>query len=106
MELKHAHEEEVTEHDNGHIHKIVCYQDGCQQPFRVIQKFTNFLVRGMFLLVNGIQVGRRKREKGISEAEAKPDTNNSKPANTMAMIAEIVGLCTDIPLKTFANWHK
>ena len=92
MKLKHAHEKEVTEHDNGHIHKIVCYQDGCQQPFRVIQKFTNFLVRGMFLLVNGIQVGRRKREKGY--------------ANTMAMIAEIVGLCTDIPLKTFANWHK
>jgi len=47
-----------------------------------------------------------REKKAISEAEAKPDTNNSKPANTMAMIAEIVGLCTDIPLKTFANWHK
>ena len=64
MKLEHTHEEEVAEHDNGHIHKIVCYQDGCQQPFRVIQEFTNFLVRGVFLLVNGVQVGWRKREKG------------------------------------------
>ena len=106
MKLKHTHEEEVTEHDNGHIHKIVCYQDGCQQPFRVIQKFTNFLVRGMFFSSMAFRSDGEREKKAISEAEAKPDTSNSKPANTMAMIAEIVGLCTDIPLKTFANWHK
>ena len=106
MKLKHTHEEEVAEHDDSHIHKIVCYQNGCQQPFRILQKFTNFLIRWVFLLINGTQAGWRKREKAISEAEAKPDTSNSKPANTMAIIAEIVGLCTDIPLKTSANWHK
>ena len=42
----------------------------------------------------------------ISEAEAKPEASKSKPANTMATTAEIEGVCTDIPLKTSANWHK
>ena len=44
--------------------------------------------------------------KAISEADAKPETSKSKPANTMATTAEIEGVCTDIPLKTSANWHK
>ena len=42
----------------------------------------------------------------ISEADEKPETSKSKPANTMATMAEIEGVCTDIPLKTSANWHK
>ena len=45
-------------------------------------------------------------KKAISEADAKPETSKSKPANTMATMAEIEGVCTDIPLKTSANWHK
>ena len=45
-------------------------------------------------------------KKAISEAEAKPDTIKRRPANTMAMIADTVGVCTEIPLKTSANWHK
>jgi hypothetical protein len=46
------------------------------------------------------------QKKAISEADAKPETSKSKPANTMATTAEIEGVCTDIPLKTSANWHK
>lgn len=47
-----------------------------------------------------------REKKAISEAEAKPETSRRNPANTIAMIAEIEGACTDIPLKTSANWHK
>ena len=45
-------------------------------------------------------------KKAISEAEAKPETSKSKLAKIIAIIAEIEGACTDIPLKTSANWHK
>jgi len=70
-------------------------------------KLRNFLVRRIVSSRQWHSGRTEEREKkAISEAEAKPDTSNSKPANTMAMIAEIVGLCTDIPLKTSANWHK
>ena len=65
-----------------------------------------FSSEGCFFSSMAFRSDGEREKKAISEAEAKPDTSNSKPANTMAMIAEIVGLCTDIPLKTFANWHK
>lgn len=45
-------------------------------------------------------------KKAISAAEAKPDTSSSPPASTMAIRAEIEGVCTVIPLNTSANWHK
>ena len=45
-------------------------------------------------------------KKAISEAEAKPETSKSKLAKIIAITAEIEGACTDIPLKTSANWHK
>ena len=40
------------------------------------------------------------------EAEAKPEASRSTPANTMAIIAEIEGVFTVIPLKMSANWLK
>ena len=61
---------------------------------------------GCFFSSMALRSDGEREKKAISEAEAKPDTSNSKPANTMAIIAEIVGLCTDIPLKTSANWHN
>ena len=42
----------------------------------------------------------------IYEAEAKPDASRSTPASTMAIIAEIEGVFTVIPLKISANWLK
>ena len=45
-------------------------------------------------------------KKAISEAEAKAEASRSTPANTMAIIAEIEGVCTEIPLKMSANWLK
>ena len=47
-----------------------------------------------------------REKKAISEADAKPETSNNTPANTMAITAEREGACTDIPLETSANWHK
>ena len=45
-------------------------------------------------------------KKAISDAEANPDTSKRRPANTMAIIDDTVGVCTTISLKTSANWHK
>ncbi|EDM20204.1 hypothetical protein BACCAC_02371 [Bacteroides caccae ATCC 43185] len=45
-------------------------------------------------------------KKAISEAEAKPEASRSTPASTMAIIAEIEGVFTVIPLKISANWLK
>lgn len=47
-----------------------------------------------------------REKKAISEAEANPDASKSTPAKTMAIIAEIEGTVTVIPLKKSANWHK
>ena len=93
--MEHIHKEEVAEHDYGYIHEVVRNQNRCQQTFAVVQQITDFLIRRMLSL-----------RYCISEADAKPETSKSKPANTMATTAEIEGVCTDIPLKTSANWHK
>ena len=45
-------------------------------------------------------------KKAISEAEAKPEASRSTPASAMAIIAEIEGVFTVIPLKMSANWLK
>ena len=46
-------------------------------------------------------------KKGFNlEAEAKPEASRSTPASTMAIIAEIEGVFTVIPLKISANWLK
>ena len=42
-------------------------------------------------------------KKAISEAEAKPEASRSTPVSTMAIIAEIEGVFTVIPLKISAN---
>ena len=42
-------------------------------------------------------------KKAISEAEAKPEASRSTPASTMAIIAEIEGVFTVIPLKNFSQ---
>ena len=47
-----------------------------------------------------------REKKAISDAEAKPEANKSKPARIMATIAEKEGAVTVTPLKTSANWHK
>ena len=47
-----------------------------------------------------------REKKAISEAEAKPDTNNNTPAKTMQIKADKEGAVTEILLKTSANWHK
>lgn len=106
MKLKYIHEKEVTEHDNGYVHEIIRDQNRSQQTFCVFQQFTDSLIRRVFLFCYYTEIRRRERKNAISEADAKPETSRSKPANTMAMIAGIEGACTDIPLKISANWHK
>ena len=106
MKLEHIHKEEVAEHDYGYIHEVVRNQNRCQQTFAVVQQITDFLIRGCFLSAIAFRSDGEREKKAISEADAKPETSKSKPANTMATTAEIEGVCTDIPLKTSANWHK
>ena len=65
-----------------------------------------FSSEGCFLSAIAFRSDGEREKKAISEADAKPETSKSKPANTMATTAEIEGVCTDIPLKTSANWHK
>ena len=45
-------------------------------------------------------------KKAISEAETKPDANNSNTANTIAMIAPIEGGVTTTPSNKSAKRHK
>ena len=88
----------------GYIHEVVCNQNRRQQTFTVIQQITDFLIRRMLSLRYCISGLTEKREKkAISEADAKPETSKSKPANTMATTAEIEGVCTDIPLKNICQ---
>ena len=61
---------------------------------------------GCFFSAITLRSDGESEKNAISEADAKPETSRSKPANTMAMIAGIEGACTDIPLKISANWHK
>ena len=42
----------------------------------------------------------------LRDPEAKPEASRSTPASTMAIIAEIEGVFTVIPLKISANWLK
>ena len=69
-------------------------------------KLLIFSSEGCFLSAIAFRSDGEREKKAISEADAKPETSKSKPANTMATTAEIEGVCTDIPLKTSANWHK
>ena len=106
MEDKHIHEKEIAEHDNSHVHKVISDQYRRQKAFGITKKCTYFFIGRMIAFVNIIPVRRRKREKAISEAEAKPEASRSTPANTMAIIAEIEGVSTVIPSKMPANWLK
>ena len=63
MEYKHIHKEEIAEHDNGYVHKIISNQYRCQQTFGIIQKKAYLFVSRMFAFVNIILVRGRKREK-------------------------------------------
>ena len=47
-----------------------------------------------------------REKKAISEAEANPETTNSKPPKIIATIADKEGECTVTPLKKVASWHK
>lgn len=58
-----------------------------------------FSSEGCFLSAIAFRSDGEREKKAISEADAKPETSKSKPANTMATTAEIEGVCTDIPLK-------
>ena len=73
MKDKDIHEEEVTEHDNGNIHKVVCDKNGCQQTFGVCEQIADFPIRRMIAFFYIIQIGRRKWEESDSDAEAKPE---------------------------------
>ena len=53
-----------AEHDYGHIHKVIAYQDGGQQIFRTLQKAANLHVDRLVLLPNLVEVVRTQREEG------------------------------------------
>lgn len=47
-----------------------------------------------------------REKKAFSEAEVKPETNNSRIAESNAISAKKEEEFTVTPLKTVANWHK
>ena len=49
-------EAEVEDDDDGHIHQIVADEDGCEEPFAIVQELGHLLVRGMFFFVYGTSV--------------------------------------------------
>lgn len=106
MKDKDIHEEEVTEHDNGNIHKVVCDKNGCQQTFGVCEQIADFPSEGWLPSSISFRSEGESEKKAISDAEAKPEASRSKPARIMAIIADNEGVFTDIPLKISANWHK
>ena len=69
-------------------------------------KFLIFSSEGCFPSSMALKSEGDNEKNAISEAEAKPEASKSTPAKTMAIIAEIEGACTVIPLKISANWHK
>ena len=70
------------------------------------KRLSIFSSAGCFFSSNAFKSDGEREKNAISEADAKPETSKRIPAKTMATIAEIEGNCTDIPLKTSANWHK
>ena len=60
MKHEYIHEEEVAEHDNGHIHKIVSDQYRSQKPFGISKECADLFVSRMIVFVNIIQVRRRE----------------------------------------------
>lgn len=69
-------------------------------------KLLIFTSEGCFFSAMAFKSDGESEKNAISEAEAKPETSSNKPANTIAMMAEIEGKCTVTPLKISANWHK
>ena len=69
-------------------------------------RFLIFPSEGCFPSSTEFKSDGESEKNAISEAEAKPEASKSTPANTMAIIAETEGVCTVIPLKISANWHK
>ena len=59
-----------------------------------------------FLSAIAMRSAGESEKNAISDADAKPETSKSKPANTMETMADTEGACTVIPLNTSANWHK
>lgn len=106
MKQEHIHKEEIAEHNNRYVHKIVRNQYRSQQAFRIIQQIPDFSSEGCFPSSMALKSEGDNEKNAISEAEAKPEASKSTPAKTMAIIAEIEGACTVIPLKISANWHK
>ena len=60
-------------------------------------KLVIFLSDGCFPSAITFKSEGEREKKAISEADANPETNNNKPANTIATIADTDGVCTDIP---------
>lgn len=65
-----------------------------------------FSSEGCFFSAIEFKSDGESEKKAISEAEAKPEISRRNPANTIDTMAEKEGACTEIPLKTSANWHK
>ena len=59
MKQEHIHKEEIAEHNNRYVHKIVRNQYRSQQAFRIIQQILDFLIRRVFPFFNGTQIGGR-----------------------------------------------
>ena len=71
MKNKYIHKEEVAEHDNGYIHKVVRNQYRCQEAFWIPQQGTYFFVGRMILFINIIPIGRSKWEKSYFGSRSK-----------------------------------
>ncbi|CDA86659.1 unknown [Bacteroides sp. CAG:754] len=56
MKYKDIHKEEVAEHDNGYVHKIISNQYRRQETFGIAKKGTYFIIGSMIPFINIIPV--------------------------------------------------
>ena len=56
MKYKNIHKEEVAEHDNGYVHKIISNQYRRQKTFGITKKGTYFIIGRMISFINIIPV--------------------------------------------------
>lgn len=74
-----------------------------QQSFCIIQQISDFLTEGCFPSSIEFKSDGESEKNAISEAEAKPEASKSTPANTIAIIAETEGVCTDYTVKNICQ---
>ena len=59
-EIDYPCKEEIAEHNDGNVHKIIGNEDGCQQSFGITQKASVVFIRRMIIVLNVVKVASRQ----------------------------------------------